>query len=143
MVVMLCCGGTRRCLSHLLHGGHDLLRAIGQSVDAPRARSRPALFIFLKRSVNASQNSFKWHAGLAPGLNQRPVQGGKQKHRTAFPLEVFFDFRKVVEIVFQDVLLLMLVAEMAPLLCTFISRGPSYSAIRSGRHRLRGPCPNL
>ncbi len=43
-------------------------------------------------------------ARLAPGFDQRPVEGGEQKQRAAPALEVFFDLGKVVEVILHDCL---------------------------------------
>src|SRR6266850_2565947 len=55
----------------------------------------------VKSRVDPAQNRFERYAGVFPGFNEGPIQSGEQQARTAAALEVLFDFRKVVEVIFQ------------------------------------------
>jgi len=77
---------------------NDRLRTVGE-----RIHRLPAAFPaapFFKRGVDAAQHGFQWHAGVFPGLDQRPIERRQQKQPTAARLlKPFFDFGEIVEVV--------------------------------------------
>ncbi len=86
---------------HLLGGLHDRLRAPGEAVDLaqPAAGFAGAGIVLVEGGVDAAQDSFKRNAGLAPGLDQRPVERVKQQDRAAAAAEALFDLGEVFEVV--------------------------------------------
>ena len=89
-----------RCFFHLFDGIDYRLRAPGESIDAARAGF--AGFVLVEGIVDAAQHGLERDSGVAPGFNERPVEGGEQENRAAATLEVIFDFREIVEVVFQS-----------------------------------------
>src|SRR6185437_12187584 len=85
---------------HFLRSRQYLLRTVGQTVDF--ARTRGAAFVTVKGGVNAAQHRFQGNARILPGLDQGPVQGGKQESRTAAAAEVLFDLSEIVKVVFHQ-----------------------------------------
>ena len=82
-----------------LGGFHYRLGAPGQAVDAAHAALLLAGFVFVEGGVDAAQGGFKRNAGVAPGLNEGPVEGGEQEQGAAPLLEALFDLGEVVEVV--------------------------------------------
>ena len=97
-------GSSDRGFFHRFHGGEHFLGAVRQAVHPPH----PGLVFpgveFVERSVDALQHGRQRDTGLAPGLDQRPVDGREQKQRAAAALEVFFNLGEVVEVVLHEVL---------------------------------------
>ena len=65
-------------LAQFLCGFHHRLRTPGQAVDAPHPAALLPRFIFIKSGINTAQRSFQRNAGLAPCLDQRPIQRREQ-----------------------------------------------------------------
>ena len=75
------------------------LRAPRQAVDAPHPSALLTRFIFIEGRIDAAQHGIERNAGLAPGLDQRPVERGEQQQCPAPLLEALFDLGEVVEVV--------------------------------------------
>ena len=91
--------GAHGRLLHLFDGRHDRLRAIPQAVHPPQTAFIFALVILVEGAVDSAKNGLQRNSRLAPGFDQGPVERGEQKQRSAAALEVFLDFREVVEVV--------------------------------------------
>ena len=87
---------------HRFHGGDHFLGAVSQAVDPPHAGFVFTGVIFVECGVDSLKHRGQRDAGLAPGLDQRPVDGGKQKQRSAAALEVFFNLSEVVEVILHE-----------------------------------------
>ena len=59
--------------------------------------------MLVEGGVDAAQDGFEGNAGLAPGLDQRPVEGGEHKDGAASLLEAGLDLGEVVEVVHKAV----------------------------------------
>ena len=94
--------GADSGLLHSVHGGDHFLGAISQPIHSPHASFVLARVVFVEGSVYALQHCCQRDARLAPGFNQRPIDGGQQKQRPAAALEVFFNLSKVVEVILHD-----------------------------------------
>ena len=77
-----------------------LLRAKGEAVHLS-CLAGPSL-IAVEGGVNATQDGFQRNSRFLPGLDQSPVERGEKQQRAAPPLEVFFDFSEVIEVVVQE-----------------------------------------
>jgi hypothetical protein len=96
--------GGRLCRSspdggflHRFHGRNNFLSAVGQTVHAAHASFVFAGVVFVEGGVYPLQHGHQRDAGLAPGFDQCPVDGGKQQQRSSAALEVFFNLSKVFE----------------------------------------------
>ena len=92
------------CFLHGLDCFHDGLGAPCETVYF--AHARPCLvcpclacLVFIEGIIDAAQDGSEGYPSLAPGVDERPVQGRKQQNGAAAPLEVLFDFREVVDVV--------------------------------------------
>jgi hypothetical protein len=55
--------------------------------------------IFIEGGIDAAQRRVERNPGFAPRFDQRPVQRGEQKNRSAPLLKAVFDLGEVVEVV--------------------------------------------
>ncbi len=94
--------GPHRGLLHGVHGGDDFLGAISQPVHSPHAGFVLARVVFVEGCVYALQYCCQRDPRLAPGFDQCPVDGRKQKQRPAAALEVFFNLSEIVEVILHD-----------------------------------------
>ena len=86
----------------LLDGFEDGLRAPGEAVDlalAAVAEAGALGVVLVEGGVDAAQDGFERNTGLAPGLDQRPVERGEHEQRAAALLEAGLDLGEVVEVV--------------------------------------------
>src|SRR5205814_4306416 len=88
------CGRTRalECYGGVKH----FLRAIGKAVNLAE-RAAPFLE-FLKGPRHPSPHRFDRHAGLFPGLDQRPVERRDERRRPARALKALLNFGEVFEV---------------------------------------------
>src|SRR5580698_1680060 len=91
------CGGFAQVYGCIHHG----LGAPGEAVDAAHASALLAGLVFVEGCVNAAQNCIEGNAGVAPGLDECPVERGEQQDGAAALLEALFDLSEVVEVVAQ------------------------------------------
>ena len=87
---------------HRFHGGDNFLGAVSQAVDPPHTGFVLAGVVFVESGVNPLNHRCQRNPALAPGLDQRPIDAGKQKQRTTAALKVFFNLSKVVEVILHE-----------------------------------------
>ncbi len=94
-------GGADGGLVGLLDGLEDGLRAPGEAVDLLDAArgGAGAGVVLVEGVVDAAEDGFEGNAGLAPGLDQRPVEGGEHEQGAAALLEALLDLGEVVDVV--------------------------------------------
>ena len=91
--------GSGGGFAQLLRGFHHRLRAPRQAIHAPHPSALLPRFVFIEGRIDAAQHRIQRNAGLAPRLDQRPIERGEQQQRTASPLKALLDLGKVIEIV--------------------------------------------
>ena len=97
-------GGLRGAdggIACLLDGFKDGLGAPGEAVDlAGAARTAQLLgVVLIEGGIDAAEDGLERDAGLAPGLDEGPVEGREHKERAAALLEAGLDLGEVVEVV--------------------------------------------
>ncbi len=82
------------------HGGlHHGLCAPRQAIDALHAGPLLPRLILVEGRIDAAQRCLQRNPSLAPGLDQRPIQRGKQQNRPAPLLEALLDLGKIIKVV--------------------------------------------
>ncbi len=79
----------------------DGLGAPGEAIDLAQAAAGflGASVIFVEGGVDAAEDGFEGDAGLAPGLDQGPVEGVEQEDGAAAAAEALFDLGEVFVVV--------------------------------------------
>ena len=93
------CSRTGRRFAHFHGGLHHRLRAPRQAIDALHPGPLLPCLILVEGRIDAAQRRLQGNAGLAPGLDQRPIQRGKQQKRPAPLLEAFLNLGKIIKVV--------------------------------------------
>ena len=70
-----------------------------ETIDALHPGSFLPRFVFIEGGIDAAQCRLQGNSGLAPGLNQRPIERGKQQKRPTPLLKALLNLGKIIKVV--------------------------------------------